>query len=245
MGSTDEESGPDDSFILSNDGSSAAGDKMKKKHHHHRALEEPVDDEKENMLVASRFNSAGDAIFAAYAATDCCAGVCGQCCDVDEYIFAPIHCCGKTYQAASWSVLGVYALGFVSSIAMDLTEGFPGAGMWALAYLAPVVVLILCTADFVTVIASYMISSIVYIMWVLVFSSIRGIEDLETPDGGNVVGIAIGLFISTTPFYSIGTFFMAARRFTEIVVRRRVELCMQAVGRTEADHELATEAAMI
>jgi len=154
--------------------------------------------------------------------------------------------CGYLMQAAAWIIVFIFIAACIAAMVVDASEGYPGAGVWIVSYLAPVTVVPSSISDLGLVLLAYIGISALYVTWAVVFGIARGMgDDLLSADGGNLVSIITALLVETTPYFAVAYVFIVARSYTGLVVRNRVERCMQAVARVEADHELATRAARV
>lgn len=176
--------------------------------------------------------------------------LCLCCCcaadELDNLAFRPVRWCGVVLQAAVWHVVVLIYLGAFLAAVFDLSEGYPGAGVWALAYLAPSTLVASSITDVRMVLLLYGSASALYFLWCVLFGMARGMgDDLWGPNGGNLVSIMAALLIDTTPYFAAAYIFIVARGYTAIAVRNRVERCMQAVSKVEADHEMAMRAARV
>jgi len=145
-----------------------------------------------------------------------------------------------------WTVVATLGLGTFMAASFDVAEGYPGAGVWALAYLAPATVIPVGITDIRVLAPAYGLCSLIYIVWCIAFGILRGMGPrLMHADGGNLMSIIAALVVETTPYFSVAYVFVIAREYTAFVVRDRVVECVRAVARVEADHELATRAARV
>lgn len=195
---------------------------------------------------AMRFTSKGDLLRSSQRATDWCPReTCGDC-GFEDRLFRPLRICGVTLQSAAWITNVVFVAGWLSAVVVDLTEGYPGAGLWLLAYMAPAATVPASITDLGMVVGLYLVLSALYLMWGIAFGLMRGMEDeLLTADGANIVNIGAALLIETTPYFTVAYIFIVSRFYTGLVVRNRVEQCMHAVAQIEADHETAMRAARV
>lgn len=132
-------------------------------------------------------------------------------------------------EAAQWIMFPGAVASVLLSIAIDLGNGFPGEGVFVIAYTAPVTIMAVSVLHVPLSYLVYNLMCLAYIVWVLVFAAAIGMDDFVTPQGANLAALFVSIALFVAPWYTLAFVFLDARRALGTSVRKRVESCMATV----------------
>jgi len=114
-----------------------------------------------------------------------------RCCAAEVPTEQPRTVCG-----IHWLYLPVGAvvmLGPILAAVLDLSAGYPGAGLSVIAIQWPSIAIAFSFIGSSDIVSMYIFQGLLYLIWSAAFAAGRGIGGWGTAEGGNIVGIAMTL----------------------------------------------------
>jgi len=139
----------------------------------------------------------------------------------------------------------VAAMAVILAIAIDLGNGYPGEGVFVVAYLGPVTIMSLSVLHVITTYITYTAMCATYLVWAAAFGASLGYTDMMTPAGANLAALFVSLMVFIFPWYAVAFLFLDARAALSYSVRKRVENCMSAVEEVQKNHDLVAKTARL
>jgi len=158
-------------------------------------------------------------------------------------MFRPTVLCGHEVQASAWIVVLTLLLGVLMAVTIDAVHGQPGAGVGAVAFVAPATVIPLGMTDIRLLSSYYGVCALLYVVWCVVYMNTMSAESvLVVSSAANLIDVVAALATDSIPYFVAAYMFVIAHDYTYVGVRDQAGKWIREALNVESDLNLGNTA---